>query len=480
MGGAGRLRRARTAIAARSGVKSAQRRATGAREASLEARAVSPRCPDATKGFVSAPPRARLDAVMTSPSSFLLAYTGGRPFLEVIDLTQGRAVPLATPADRHDYAVDEAIVRHGYVALHSGTNFAFSIPLDLRGPAASMGTAWSSVPALDDRLIWLRQATSRTPSPVTHVLVDRVGTPVEVIQLPDGLRLIGETAGGLVLAGDRVVGLWDRSQRALVNQRPALSAEVVEGRWVVSSFNEQLTLWDTRDDDVRAVTLPDGVEWDRFPRPSPTGSLIAWVSGKYSSASRAVVVWNVSTGEIQITDRASERVDSLCWSADASRVFFASYDDRLVRCLRVDGDTYDVTLRRAPGNLLCDLGTAPAPITSSRLLIDFEGAAPGRAPSTTSEKSLRRDVGAALRDTVGRAAAKAILEVAQPGLLLEADDGGQSWMGGAPRLDPEQNWPQDGGRPLSHLATLDLGELRCAWRGVASTEGKAGVLLWTR
>lgn len=400
----------------------------------------------------------------TSPTSFLLSYTGGRPVLEVIDLAEGRAVPLATPADQHGNAVDHALIREDYVALHSGTEFAFSIPLDLRGAAAPMGTGWASVPALDDRLIWL-QSTSHANSLVPHLLVDRVGTVVDAIDLPYGTRVIGETAAGLVVAGDGTVGMWDRAQRALANERPAWSSKVVGGRWVVSLFNEQLTLWDTRDDDVVPVTLPDSVEWALFPRSSPTGSALAWASGNYSSAHRAIVVWNVSTGEIQIADTGFNHVGSLCWSADGSRIFFASWDDRVVRSLPIGGDTHDITLRRAPGNLLCDLGDLAAPITSSRLLVDFDGAAPGRIASTTSERSLRRDAGAALRDTVGRSAAKAILGIAQPALLLEPDDGGQSWVGGAPLLESGLDWPQHDGRPLSHLATLKLHDLRRAWRG---------------
>jgi len=305
----------------------------------------------------------------------------------------------------------------------------------------------------------------RTSERLPHVLVDRVGTVIDTVELPEGCRVIGETVTGLVYVGDATVGLWEPTRDAVVREHPAWFPEVADGRSVISSFNDELTVWDTSNDLVRPLTLPSGVEWNSSCQVSPTGPFVAWASGNGSSARRAIVVCDVSTGDVEVADSGFDRVGSLCWSADASHVLFASFDERVVRCLSVGGDVDEVVLRRPPGNLLCDLGGAPAPITHSRLLVDFDEAAPRRIAATTSGRSLRRDVAAALRDTVGRTAAKAVLELALPALVLEPHDDGRSWIGGTPVLESRTDGPEYNGRPLAHLATLDLGDLRRAWRG---------------
>ena len=76
------------------------------------------------------------------------------------------------------------------------------------------------------------------------------------------------------------------------------------------------------------------------------------------------------------------------------------------------------------------------PDDSIALMVDFEGAVPGRIGSTGSEKVLRQVVGAALREALGRPTAKGVLDISRPAIKLEPADSGDSWIGGTPLLDP--------------------------------------------
>jgi hypothetical protein len=63
----------------------------------------------------------------------------------------------------------------------------------------------------------------------------------------------------------------------------------------------------------------------------------------------------------------------------------------------------------------------------------------------------------------------ALADQAQVGYALVAGGAGRSRLGGRPELPASMAWPVDEGRPLVHLATLDLRELPAAATGVART-----------
>ena len=102
----------------------------------------------------------------TTHESLLVGYTGGKPYLQLIDVDATRVVSLATPLDGRDYTVDHAYARDGYVVLHSGTDLAVSVPSDLRSGAPRLGFGWSVVPAVDPAFVWLWQPERNRDSSV--------------------------------------------------------------------------------------------------------------------------------------------------------------------------------------------------------------------------------------------------------------------------------------------------------------------------
>jgi uncharacterized protein YwqG len=406
--------------------------------------------------------------VAVTRHSVLIGYTGGKPYLQLVDVDVARTVSLATPLDSRDYAVDSAYVRDDYVVLRSGTDFAAAVPSDLRSGATRLGAAWSVVPAADPGLVWLWQPARRYhEKPSTCVLVDGTGGERDRFELPAGYRLEGDTDHGLVVRDDLGFGLWDRGSEWFARAQSGRAVFVHRDGLILVSSDDGLSVWDLAADDVRPLEPPDGVERPFFVDAAPSSTLIAWKSDRHRAEhdSDVVIADLAGPAVVAVVPVELPFLGSLCWSHDARWLYASFWEDPIVRCFSADASVIeDVHFAKRVGNLLCDLGSVPAPLTTKRLLIDYDGAAAGRLAPTSSEKSLRTAVAAVLRDELGPSVTTAIMNVTRPGVRLVANDSGRSQIGGMPRLPSAVAWPRRDGTPLSLLAQVDLGEVRRAWR----------------
>ena len=406
--------------------------------------------------------------------SFLVAHTGGKPRLQIVDLDGARTVPLATPLDRDAGAVKHAHLRDGYVAIHAESSIGVST--DLQSGARRLGSGWFMVRAADPALVWRWEAPPSEDAPSTCVLVDGTGEARARYLLNGGYRLRGDTAVGPVVdavAGIHSrdaarVGLWDVDAGTVVTERAGWFIGAHPQGSVLLSRENVLEVWDVTRDHVAAVDLPDGVESPQFPSFAPTSTLVAWPSGRYARGRpvRVVIADMATASVVAVVPVDVPYLGSLCWSHDARWLYASFREAPIVRCFSADGsEVNDVRFQRAVGNLECDLGPAVAPLTAKRIVVTFEGAESGRLPRTASEKMLHTATASALRDELGRFVTKRVMDLARPAVRLVADDVGRSQIGGPPRLPVGTEWPSHDGRPLSLLAQIDLADVRRAWRG---------------
>jgi hypothetical protein len=213
----------------------------------------------------------RLDALPSDfPDLALLGYCQTRPHLRVLHVPEGIVEPSPVPLNGAASALDDAIVREGWVAILPAAE-QWAVRLPLQGRAERFGRFWDCVPALHPRRVW-RAGTvrpedwreDRQESTLVEGYDGLAGRVVRALSLPPGSRLEAEVPDGLVFRGEDGLYLWDieRSQaRGLVSTVDLLAAH---DSTLAVLFPKQLVLVDTASGRQRRVRKSLAGEWQRF------------------------------------------------------------------------------------------------------------------------------------------------------------------------------------------------------------------------